>query len=195
MMVGIFYAPFTTRLRQNAYLCRCKKTWKMNLRTIVSKILIVTALALAACQTEPKTDLERVDALIKQVQDDVTTLNELENKEHVQLKKDFMACDSMLQFLHPEEVDEIFQQLQLVGAYIGQFEETCPVMRANIDTTLTQLDNLRSDIETHYLSDSLTAIYLDMESQHVTRINNQVEYFRDRFADCKKDLNTFKKKR
>ncbi len=167
----------------------------MNLRTIVSKILIITTLALAACQTEPKTDLERVDALIKQVQDDVTTLNELENKEHVQLKKDFMACDSMLQFLHPEEVDEIFQQLQLVGAYIGQFEETCPVMRANIDTTLTQLGNLRSDIETHYLSDSLTAIYLDMESQHVTRINNQVEYFRDRFADCKKDLNTFKKKR
>ena len=135
----------------------------MNLRTIVSKILIITTLALAACQTEPKTDLERVDALIKQVQDDVTTLNELENKEHVQLKKDFMACDSMLQFL--------------------QY------------TTLTQLGNLRSDIETHYLSDSLTAIYLDMESQHVTRINNQVEYFRDRFADCKKDLNTFKKKR
>ena len=98
----------------------------MNLRTIVSKILIITTLALAACQTEPKTDLERVDALIKQVQDDVTTLNELENKEHVQLKKDFMACDSMLQFLHPEEVDEIFQQLQLVGAYIGQFEETVP---------------------------------------------------------------------
>jgi small-conductance mechanosensitive channel len=129
------------------------------------------------------------------VQNDVTTLNELENKEHVQLKKDFMTCDSMLQFLHPEEVDEIFQQLQLVSAYITQFEETCPVMRANIDTTLTQLGNLKSDIETHYLSDSLSAIFLDMESQHVTRINNQVEYFRNRFVDCKKDLETFKKKR
>ena len=83
----------------------------------------------------------------------------------------------------------------MYSAYITQFEETCPVLRANIDTTLTQLGNLKSDIETHYLSDSLSAIFLDMESQHVTRINNQVEYFRNRFTDCKKDLNTFKKKR
>ena len=91
MMVGIFYAPFTTRLRQIVYFCRCNKTWKMNLKSIVSKILIITTLALVACQSEPKTDLERVDALIKQVQNDVTTLNELENKEHVQLNKDGMV--------------------------------------------------------------------------------------------------------
>ena len=167
----------------------------MNFRTIVSKILFVATLALVACQAEPKTNLERVDALKKQVQDHATTLNELEAREFTQLQKDFMACDSMLQFLHPEEVDEVFQQLQLVGAYISQFKETCPVMRADIDTTLIQLNNLRSDIETHYLSDSLVAIYLDTESQHVTRINNQVEYFKDRFASCKKDLKEFKKKK
>lgn len=158
-------------------------------------MLIVAALALAACQSEPKTDLERVDALKKQVQDNAKTLNELENKEFAQLQKDFMSCDSMLQFLHPEEIEEVFQQLQLVGAYISQFKENCPMMRANIDTTLVQLDHLKSDIETHYLSDSLVAIYLDTESQHVTRINNQVEYFKDRFAGCKKDLKEFKKKK
>lgn len=158
-------------------------------------MLIVAALAFAACQSEPKTDLERVDALKKQVQDNAKTLNELENKEFAQLQKDFMSCDSMLQFLHPEEIEEVFQQLQLVGAYISQFKETCPMMRANIDTTLVQLDHLKSDIETHYLSDSLVAIYLDTESQHVTRINNQVEYFKDRFAGCKKDLKEFKKKK
>lgn len=167
----------------------------MKIRTIVSKILIVTVLALAACQSEPKTNLERVDALKKQVQNNATTLNELESNEYVQLQKDFIACDSMLQYLHPEEIDEVFQQLQLVGAYLSQFKETCPVMRANIDTTLTQLDNLRSDIETHYLSDSLAATYIDMESQYVTRINNQVEYFKNRLIGCKKDLKEFKKKK
>ena len=68
-------------------------------------------------------------------------------------------------------------------------------MQADMDSTLIQLDNLKTDIETHYLSDSLAAIYLDSETQHVTLLNNQVQYFKDRFGSCKKDLNNFKKKK
>lgn len=167
----------------------------MRLKAIITPLLFAAALAFSACNPAPKTAVERIDALKKQVQADAKTLGELEANTMVQLQSDFVACDSMLQYLHPEEVDEVFQQLQLVDAYIKQFKETRPTIQADMDSTLIQLDNLKSDIETHYLSDSLATVYLETETQHVTRLSNQVQYFKDRFSTCSKDLNGFKKKK
>lgn len=167
----------------------------MRLKAIITPILLAAVLALSSCQSVPKNDSERIDALKKQIQADAKTLNELEANELVQLQSDFVACDSMLQYLHPEEVDEAFQQLQLVDAYIKQFNETKPTIQADIDTTLIQLDNLKSDIETHYLSDSLAAVYLETETQHVALISNQVQYFKDRLNSSMNNINGFKKKK
>lgn len=167
----------------------------MKLIANLSKVLLIVTIALAACQSEPKTDLERINALKKQVQTDANIMDELHAKDLEQIQIDFFACDSMLQYLHPEEIDEVFQQLQLVDAYINQFKQMHPIMKADMDSTLIQLDNLKTDIETHYLSDSLAAVYLDMETQHVTLLNNQVQYFKDRLGSCKNELKSFKKKK
>ena len=167
----------------------------MKLITRIIKTFLIITIALVACQSAPKTDLERINALKEQVQSDAKTMDKLAANDLVQIEKDFFACDSMLQYMHLEEVDEMFQQLKLINAYIDQFKQRLPIMKADMDSTLIQLDNLKSDIETHYLSDSLAAIYLDSETQHVTLLNNQVQYFKDRFGSCKKDLNNFKKKK
>ena len=166
----------------------------MKLITRIIKTFLIITIALVACQSTPKTDLERINALKEQVQSDAKTMDKLAANDLVQIEKDFFACDSMLQYMHLEEVDEMFQQLKLINAYIDQFKQRLPIMQADMDSTLIQLDNLKTDIETHYLSDSLAAIYLDSETQHVTLLNNQVQYFKDRFGSCKKDLNNFKKK-
>ena len=149
--------------------------------------------ALASCQ--PKTLADKICALEKQVKVEAQTLNQLETKQFTRLEKDFAACDSLLQFLHPEEVEAPFQQLQLVGAYIEQFKATRPVMLADIDTTLAQLGRLKADIESRYINDSLAGIYLDDETQHVNRLSNQVKYFKDRFESSQKELNALKKMR
>ena len=167
----------------------------MKLITRIIKTFLIITIALVACQSAPKTDLERINALKEQVQSDAKTMDKLATNDLVQIEKDFFVCDSMLQYMHLEEVDEMFQQLKLINAYIDQFKQRLPIMKADMDSTLIQLDNLKSDIETHYLSDSLAAIYLDSETQHVTLLNNQVQYFKDRFSSCKKDLNNFKKKK
>ena len=166
----------------------------MKLITRIIKTFLIITITLVACQSAPKTDLERINALKEQVQSDAKTMDKLAANDLVQIEKDFFACDSMLQYMHLEEVDEMFQQLKLINAYIDQFKQRLPIMQADMDSTLIQLDNLKTDIETHYLSDSLAAIYLDSETQHVTLLNNQVQYFKDRFGSCKKDLNNFKKK-
>ena len=66
-------------------------------------------------------------------------------------------------------------------------------MQAEMDSTLVRLDLLRADAETHYLADSLVADYIEDETRQVEKLSNQVEYFKDRLGNCRKDLNSFKK--
>ena len=152
---------------------------------------LVALLLLVGCQ--PKTDLDKIDALKKQVNKDAKALNDLNTNTFMQLEKDFIACDSSLQFLPEEEVDVVFPKLQLVDAYIQQFKVTCPVMQAEMDSTLARLDLLRADAATHYLADSLVTMYLEDETRQVEKLSNQVEYFKDRLGNCRKDLDSFKK--
>lgn len=154
---------------------------------------LAALLLLVGCQ--PKTDLDRIDALKKQVNKDVKALNDLNTNTFVQLEKDFISCDSSLQFLPEEELDAAFPKMQLVEAYLQQFKETQPIMQAEMDSTLARLDLLRADAKTHYLADSLVALYLEDETQQVEKLRSQVEYFRDRLGNCRKDLDRFKKKK
>ena len=170
----------------------------MKLKSLLSKTLLLgtalVCLAFTACQSEPKTPIERIEALKKQVQADAKTLDALQANEFDQLQKDFITCDSMLQYLHPETVDEVFDQLQKADAYLVQFKMEQPKMKADMDSTLIQLDNLKSDIQTHYLSDSLAAVYLEAETQHVDLLSNQVKYFKERFETSQNELNEIMEK-
>ena len=154
---------------------------------------LAALLLLVGCQ--PKTDLDRIDMLKKQVNKDVKALNDLNTNTFVQLEKDFISCDSSLQFLPEEELDAAFEKLKLVDAYIQQFKMERPVMQSEMDSTLARLDLLRADAATHYLSDSLVAVYLEDETQQVEKLNSQVEYFKDCLGNCRKDLDNFKKKK
>ena len=147
-------------------------------------------LLLASCQ--PKTDLDKIDALRKQVNKDVRVLNDLNADAFVQLEKDFIACDSSLQFLSEEQLDVVFPKLQLVDAYIQQFKETRPVMQAEMDSALMRLDLLRNDAATHYLADSLVAAYIEDETRQVEKLSSQVAYFKDRLGSCRNELDGIK---
>ena len=150
-------------------------------------------LLISSCQ--PKTNIGKIDELKKTVKTDSKALNELNDNTFVQLERDFFSCDSALQYLSEAELDKAFQKLQLVDAYIQQFKETRPVMQAEMDSTLLRLDLLKTDAETHYLSDSLIEIYINAETQQVEKLSNQVAYFKDRLAGCRKDLDDFKNKK
>ncbi|MBR4560967.1 MAG: hypothetical protein IKO23_03500 [Bacteroidales bacterium] len=165
------------------------------IKTILLGSLFALGLALGGCHSAPETNIDKIDNLKKQVQTDAKTLSNLETKDFVSLEKDFMACDSMLQYQKEEQVEKSFETLQLVQAYLEQFKVTKPVMQAEIDSTLLQLDRLKADAESHYLSDSLVEVYIDTETEYVNRLSNQVQYFQDRFGSCQKDLNALKKQR
>lgn len=165
----------------------------MKLRHILIISMALACALFSACHNAPKTNVEKIDDLKKQLEADAKTLKDLEATDFVTLQEDFMSCDSMLQYLQPEQLDEAFQKLQLVQAYLEQFKETAPVMKADMDSTLRQLDRLKADAETQYLSDSLVAVYIDEETQFVVLTNNRVSYFQERFETCQKDMKALKK--
>lgn len=171
----------------------------MDLRLMTKMILIssltAVSLALSSCNNKPKTEIEKIDFLIKQVKADTVILNNLETKDFIALEKDFKTCDSMLQYQSPEQVDKSFETLQLVQAYLEQFRITKTMIRSELDSTLLQLNRLKTDAESHYLSDSLVSVYLENETEYANKLNNQVHYFQDRFDNCQKDLNALKRQK
>ena len=166
----------------------------MHLHQVRNTVIgLATLLLLAGCQ--PKGSTAKINALQSQVRKEAKALDQIERRYLSQLEQDFVTCDSMLQYLHPDEVDQAFEELQLVGAYIEQFKATKPIMEADIDSTLLQLDRLKADAESHYLNDSLVEIYLADETQHVGQLSRQVAYFDDRLNNCQTKLNNFKKQK
>ena len=168
---------------------------KLMAKTILFSGLVAIGLALSGCHGKPKTNIEKIDDLIMQVKNDAVLLNDLEAKDFVTLEKDFMTCDSLLQYQSPEQIDKSFETLQLVQAYLEQFRTTKSMMRSELDSTLLQLDRLKTDAESHYLSDSLVTAYLENETEFANTLNNQVLYFQDRFDNCQKDLDVLKKQK
>ena len=164
-------------------------------KTTLGIVLLTMALALCSCNNAPKTNLEKIGDLKKQVMADAQTLQDLETEDFVALEKDFMVCDSMLQYYDQEQVDKAFEKLRLVQAYLEQFKVTKPLIQADMDSTLVQLDRLKADAESQYLSDSLVTVYVKDETTYVNKLSSQVQYFQDRFSTCRKDLNALKKQK
>ena len=177
----------------------------MNTRLMTKTMLVcglfALSMALISCNNTPETindnkpvtSIGKIESLQQQVRTDSKTLDDIEAHEFVTLQRDFMACDSMLQYLSQEQVEQSFEKLQLVQAYIEQFKFAKPLMQADMDTTLHQLDRLKADAESHYLSDSLVTVYLLEETEFVNKQSNQVRYFQDRFSKCQQDLDELKK--
>ena len=159
-------------------------------------ILLGTALALlglSGCQQPPKTTIGKIEALQQQVTADVDALQTLESQQYNTLKSDFLACDSMLQYLTEAQVDASFEKLQYAQAYLLQFEMVKPTMAEKMDYLAQQLEHLKADLESQYLSDSLALAYFETENRVADTLHEQILYFKDRFGQCQKDINTLKK--
>lgn len=165
----------------------------MNNHKIIFLVLAITLLSLLGCKEVPKTTSEKIDALKHQVEADAMTLQNIENKDFTLLQDDFKYCDSMLQFLSTEQVDAGFEKLNLTQAYLQQFAEVKPIMVSKMNYVVAQLDNLKTDLVSQYVSDSLAIIYLADESRVADTLHEQVLYFQDRFGKCQRELNTLKK--
>ena len=162
-------------------------------KTRLTTLAAFACALMMGCTSEPETTVEKIDQLKKQVTTDAKELQKIDNEDFTKLQKDFITCDSMLQYLNEQQVAANFEQLKLTQAYILQYEEVKPVMEKKMDYVVQQLDNLKSDAESNYLSDSIVLVYLDTERKVADTLHAQVDYFKESFGKCQKSLNELKK--
>ena len=192
-MVGIFSVGIS-QITQIAYLCTpLTNPFEMKRIRIILLGTALALLGLSGCQQPPKTTIGKIEALQQQVTADVDALQTLENQQYNTLKSDFLACDSMLQYLTEAQVDASFEKLQYAQAYLLQFEMVKPTMAEKMDYLAQQLEHLKADLESQYLSDSLALAYFETENRGADTLHEQILYFKDRFGQCQKDINTLKK--
>ena len=154
-------------------------------------IITATAFLLLACSCQSKK--EPIQQLQDQLKKDGVALDKLQDQYQNQLQADFQWCDSMLQYLPADQVDAYFEDLNLAQAYLSQFNEMLPVMRRDLAYSQQQLTNLKNDIDTHYISDSLGMVYLNDEIASADTLHNRVLYFQDRLSSQDKTLQSLKK--
>lgn len=150
----------------------------------------LVALILGACNEKQPTTIDRIEQLKKQVNADAKTLQQIENEDYPRLQKDFLYCDSLLQYMDSAQVSRCFDPLNLAQAYMRQFDELKTDMQQKAEYSNLQLDRLKTDLESHYLNDSLVTVYLNTEVQVADTLHYRVSYFQDRFANCQKELAT-----
>ena len=167
---------------------------KTRLKTINNGLIAVfIALTLDACNPKQPSTVERIDNLKKQVNADVKALQQIENEEYPKLNQEFMYCDSLLQYMDFAQVEQAFEKLNLTQAYMRQFDEVKGEMWQKAEYANLQLDNLKADLESQYINDSLATVYLETETQVADTLHHRVLYFQDRFANCSKEMAAIKK--
>lgn len=147
---------------------------------------------LLACSCQSK-KAETIPQLLKRLEKDSVALDKIERQYPERILTNFCWCDSMLQFIPQDQVDGCFEALNLAQAYLRQFDEVLPVMKRDMAYIKTQLGNLQSDIDSHYINDSLAAVYLQDEIASADTLHNRIVYFEERLSQQDKELQSLRK--
>lgn len=121
------------------------------------------------------------------------TLSEIHLKYPDNIRSNFRWCDSMMQYLPQEQINDCFDALNLAQAYLSQYDEMLPVMQHTLSYTRQQLVSLQNDIDTHYINDSLAAVYLADETAVADTLHHRILYFQDRLSKQDKELKALRK--
>lgn len=147
-------------------------------------------LAGSACQSKKA---ESIPQLLRQLEKDDAALEKIQQQYPARIQTNFRWCDSMLQFIPQEQIDECFDVLNLAQAYLRQFNETLPVMKHTLSYTKQQLINLQNDIDTEFINDSLAAIYLNDEIAVADTLHHRILYFQEKLSEQDKELQSLRK--
>jgi len=68
-----------------------------------------------------------------------------------------------------------------------------PVMQHDITYTRQQLNSLKNDLDSHFINDSLAALYFADEAAVADTLHHRVLYFEDRLSDQNQKLKGLRK--
>ena len=124
---------------------------------------------------------KRVDAVERQVE-------KLYNQDFNYLIGEFQALDTTI-----ARTKDISGEMELLQAYLQQFESQRIVIKDNARTSVKQLTNLKSDVKRYIYDNDTAARYIDDEENEIRVMEAQVKYFQEKLAAQKKVVKRLRK--
>ena len=128
-------------------------------------------LSLMAC-TEPS--MKRIDMMERQI----STIEDKFQKTEKAFNNLVEDCIKFDEFLRNDNNPK--PEMQLVRAYLQQYEDERVIMLEEIEYSKSQLRDLKDDFKKGLYSEAQREEYLTSEEQAVKKINAKLDYFTDR---------------
>jgi len=163
-----------------------------NITILIFSLLL--AINISGCRTKKANTVEDgISLTSKQLEKDLSAIQDIKNSDYQHLSTLFKKCDSLLILSEKSDIDDYFTTLSYANGYLSQFDDLYPVIVKKIGYSQEQLSNLSSDISSNYINDSLAAIYLDDEIHVADTIHEQIKYFGERFKKMNGELKKIEK--
>ena len=124
---------------------------------------------------------KRVDAVEKQVE-------VLYTHDFSYLVGEYQALDTTV-----ARAKDIHNEMELLQAYLQQFEDQHDVMLEDVAFSRKQLTDLQDDVKANRFDDETTLKYINDEEKALRRMEAQVKYFQEKFDAQKKVVKQLRK--
>ncbi|MBP5643659.1 MAG: hypothetical protein J6X10_05470 [Bacteroidales bacterium] len=142
---------------------------------IISGLILMVACNDKSPSGQIKSMQKRVDAVEKQVE-------VLYTQDFSYLVGEYQALDTTV-----ARVKDIHNEMELLQAYLQQFEDQHDVMLEDVAFSRKQLTDLQDDVKANRFDDETTSKYINDEEKALRRMEAQVKYFQEKF-DAQKNV-------
>ena len=124
---------------------------------------------------------KRVDAVERRVE-------VLYNQDFNYLIGEFQALDTTI-----ARTKDISGEMELLQAYLQQFEDQRVVIKNGVEFSRKQLSDLKDDIENNLYDEATVSNYINDEETELRMMEAQIKYFQERFDAQKKVVKQLRK--
>lgn len=124
---------------------------------------------------------KRVDAVERQVET-------LYNQEFSYLIGEYQALDTTI-----ARTKDISGEMELLQAYLQQFENQSVVIKNGVEISRQQLSDLKDDIANNLYDEETVSKYIQDEENELRTMEAQVKYFQEKFDAQKKVVKQLRK--
>ena len=138
-------------------------------------LLIISVLALMTACTSNSSSTT-IDAMQKRVDEVERQVEVLYNQDFNYLVGEYQALDTTVAM-----TQDIGEEMELLQAYLQQFETQRVVIKENVNMSRKQLSDLQYDINNKRFDDETASKYINDEEKELRKMEAQIKYFQDRF--------------
>ena len=141
---------------------------------------------MVACNS--KSPSGKISAMQKRVDAVERRVEELYNQEFNELVKDYQLLDTTIAMNK-----DIQAEMELLQAYLQQFESQRIVIKENVKFSRKQLSDLKDDVENNLYDEATTEKYIRDEEKELRMMEAQIKYFKEKFDGQKKVVKQLRK--